>query len=131
MKFQPCCTQSDYFGQMKSNTASFNAIRRIDIAEFSSDWSAPTIRSMFQFTLWWHPCAVSLGNVSVVSQRRGKWRADLLQCAAQAKVQGTKHSQGFGESKGSAYRSNSGPGNGEGILSSVFFIAWGTAPDSP
>lgn len=52
MKFQLCYAQSDYFGQMKSNTASFNTIRRIDIAEFFSDRSALTIRGLMPFTLW-------------------------------------------------------------------------------
>lgn len=45
MKFQLCYIQSDYFGQMKSNTASFNSIRRIDIAEFFSDRSALKIKA--------------------------------------------------------------------------------------
>ena len=59
MKFQLGYTQSDYFGQMKSNTASFNTIRRIDIAEFFSDHSVLTIRGLMSLPLWWHPCAVA------------------------------------------------------------------------
>lgn len=62
MKFQLCYTQSDYFGQMKSNTASFNTIRRIDIAEFFSDHSALVIRGLVLLTLWWHVCGRVAGK---------------------------------------------------------------------
>lgn len=112
MKFQLCYTQSDYFGQMKSNTAACNTIRRTDTAEFFSDGSALMITGLVLFTFWWHPRAVSPGNVSVVSCALGRRRANVLPgtgnfpipvsaaTIGEAKAQGREPSQGWGRAGG-------------------------------
>lgn len=100
MKFRLCYTELDYFGQMKSNTASFNTIRRIDIAEFLLEHSAPTIRGLM--TPMCYVAGKCLSSELWPQEVEGK-RASMQSLQQWALP-------GLGESK--VYRRDSCPGKG-------------------
>jgi len=100
MKFQLCYTELDYFGQMKSNTASFNTIRRIDIAEFLLDHSASTIRGLM--TPMCYVARKSLSSELWPQEVEGKYAA----------MQSLGHQALPGLEESKAYRRDSSPGKG-------------------
>lgn len=111
---------------MKSNGASFNTIRRMDIAGFFSDGHALAIRCLYPFVT---PCAVLLGDLSVLSCGHWRCRDNMLpdwdtspfpHCCHLRRTQspGQGASQGWAE-QGAVHECASCPGMVATVLPSV------------